>query len=669
MIFRSCAIVALLVVVANAPAAARPTTFASSVVSATVPRGAVGEDAGVDVRGGRYIRLSASGSIHFGTFSACPRSVGPDGCAAAFSFSRIAASAPTGVLLAAFADGAGRLVTAWAPVGRSAYVAIPPSASRLLLRVNGTTGREYGGYHVSADVVSLASAATDATSSGPVHRLATLRQVSGATPTTRASVQHLLRRFAFSGSPADVNAVLAMGQSAWLAAQLAPATVDDSQITQYVQPLAGYTGNSATDIFVVPNILRRIVQREVASKRQVLEKLTLHWIEHFSVGYDKVLSPGAFARYEDVLRSDALGNFATLASDVAKEPAMLRWLDNNYNDGSNPSVSPPNENFARELMQLFIMGENKLNLDGSPVLDAAGVPVPAYSEGDVRAISLALTGMQTYVPSNFYTISDPRLYEQLSFNPSRHAKGPYTILGTQVADPGDVTVFDRVIALLAHNPSTAPFEAKELLQRFVTEDPSPGYIARIATVWAANVDDPNQIAKVVAAVVADPEFATSRYSMVKEPIEFSADAVRALGGETFNPVTTAVPWPLNSVQAEDSNMGEPHWNPETVFSFYRPGEKDSLLTNSELLVRWSSSASISNSARISGTCSTCSLNLNLSAFSKMSGHDMMQTLVDALVDGGTPELRSLVENYIANDPNRISGAIWIVLTSPEYEAN
>lgn len=664
---RFCLIAAAIFALSNSTATATPTTFATSLVGATIPRNALGADAGVDVRGGRFVRLSASGSVNFGTFSSCPQSVGPDGCASAFSFSRIVASAPTGVLVAAFADASGHLVTAWSPVGRAAYVAIPANAARLLLRVNGTTGREYGALRVAADVVTLASSSSSV--AGPVHRLATVRQVSGSTPDTRASAQHLLRRFAFSDSPANVSAVYAMGASAWLAQQLDPASIDDSKLATYMQPMPTLTGDPKVDGSLESNILRRIVQREVATKRQLLEKMTLHWLEHFAVSEDKVLSPGAIARYEDILRTDALGNFATLVSDVSKEPAMLRWLDNNFNDGSNPAKQLPNENFGRELMQLYTLGENKLNPDGSPVLDSSGVPVPAYGEPDVKAISLALTGMQTFVPSTPAIGADPRTFEVVSFNKARHAAGPFFILGQQIIDPGDVTIFDKVVNLLAHDPTTAPFEVKELLQRFVTEDPSPGYVARIAAVWRANVDDPKQIAKVVAAIVADPEFATSRYAQVKEPIEFAADAVRALGGATANPVTSTVTGPLETLRNDDSRMGQAHWYPPTVFSFYRPGQKESLVTNSELLDRWTSAADISNSARVTTPCTTCSINLDLSAFAKMSGHDMMQALVDALVDGGTPELRSLVENYIANDPKRVPGAIWIVLTSPEYEVN
>ena len=515
-------------------------------------------------------------------------------------------------------------------------------------------------------------AATNSTgvgvSAAGVHRFVSQRQVATSAAFTRAAAQHLLRRFGFSDTPANVRRVYLQGPSVWLAAQLNPASIEDSALSNYEQAMPEYTGTPSDDN-VPTTVERRIVQREISSNRQLLEKVTLHWLEHFSVSEDKVNDIGAMAHYEDTVRADALGNFAQLVTDVSKEPAMLYWLDNNYNNGSNPSGTPPNQNFGRELMQIYTIGETQLNQDGSVATDANGNPIPNYGQPDVDAMALALTGFQVYTPDPEPTGVDPRSTDVVSFNPNAHATGPFTIVNTQIIDPGDATIVDKCVSMLAHLPTTAPFQVTELLQRFVTEDPSPGYISRMSAVWTANEDSPNQIGNVIAAMATDPEFYTSQHSMVKEPIEIAADSIRALGGATANPVTSSVPNPLDQILSDDGSMAESHYFPPSVFSFYRPGQKESLITNSELLSRWSDNVNVSNAAQVTSTCSTCGINLSLANLAPMTPSGVTQYLLDALVDGGSPELQSLVQNYLTGNPKGYSGAIWLVLSSPEYEVN
>ncbi|HWT06340.1 MAG TPA: DUF1800 family protein, partial [Xanthomonadales bacterium] len=557
-------------------------------MSGVTPRGAAGSDGGVDVRGGRYLRVTASGTLALG-YGACPRATGPQGCAAAFSPARSAPASPTGALLVAFTKASGALVSSWAAVGEAAYVAIPPGAERVLFRVNGSTGREFGAFHVVADVVTERTGravqdvfASSAAPSATRHTQPVMRAVATGGLTSRADIQHLLRRFGFSDTPANVTAVYRAGAGTWLAQQLNPAAIDDSALATYMEPmpLAGtspQTMNGYDDYRFI--LERRIVQREVASKRQLLEKMTLHWLEHFAVSEDKVNSPSAMIHYEETLRTDALGNFKTLVSDVTVEPAMLLWLDNNNNDGSRVATSPPNENFSRELMQLYVLGTTQLNADGTPILDGTGNPLPTYTDEDVKQVAQALTGFQRTEPYPL-PLADPRTIDGTKFFPTRHAKGPFTIIGQSVTDTGDPTIVGKVVGVLASNPATAPFEVKELLQRFVTESPSPGYLSRIVAVWNANADASDQLAKVMQAIASDPEFYADKQSMVKEPIEYAIDAIRELNGAQAVPITASMRTPYNSVHSVLSGMQQQHWYPPSVFSFYRPGEKESLLTNS-----------------------------------------------------------------------------------------
>ncbi|MDQ6925047.1 MAG: DUF1800 domain-containing protein [Candidatus Eremiobacteraeota bacterium] len=667
---------------AAAPAFASEPTFATTFVSSVTPRGAAGSDGGVDVRGGRYLRVTASGTLVLG-YGACPRATGPQGCTAAFSPARSAANSPTGALIAAFADASGVLVSSWTAIGDAAYVAIPADAARVLFRVNGSTGREFGAFHVVADVVNARAgravqgvAVSAVAPSATRHTQPVMRGVATGGLSSRADVQHLLRRFGFSDTPANVTAVYRGGAGAWLAQQLNPDAIDDSALATYMEPmpLAGtspQTMNGYDDYRFI--LERRIVQREVASKRQLLEKMTLHWLEHFAVSEDKVNSPSAMIHYEETLRTDALGNFKTLVSDVTVEPAMLLWLDNNNNDGSHVATSPPNENFSRELMQLYVLGTTQLHADGTPILDGTGNPLPSYTDEDVKQVAQSLTGFQRTEPYPL-PLADPRTIDGTKFFTTRHAKGPFTIIGQSVTDTGDPTIVGKVVGVLASNPATAPFEVKELLQRFVTESPSTGYVSRIVAVWNANVDAPDQLAKVMQAIASDPEFYADKQSMVKEPIEYTIDAIRALNGAQAVPVTASMRTPYGSVRIVLSGMQEQHWYPPSVFSFYRPGEKESLLTNSLLLTRWGEAVALSNNAMLATLCAKCDVNLDFTSLQALAGGTSAAAvtgyLMDALVDGGTPELSALVQNYLgSNGTTNIKGAVWLVLTSPEYEVN
>jgi uncharacterized protein (DUF1800 family) len=529
-------------------------------------------------------------------------------------------------------------------------------------------------------VVSGAAAergtASVAPSPGSVRRIMpTMRSVTGPLA-ARSDVQYAVRRFGFSDTPANVNAIYRTGVATWIAQQLNPDAIDDSALATYAEPIPLFgTGPATSDGYDdYSRILqRRVLQREIASKRQLLEKMTLHWLEHFAVSDDKVNSAAAMIHYEETIRTDALGNFKQLVSDVSVEPAMLLWLDNNNNDGSNVQQNPPNENFARELMQLYILGTTQLNADGSPVVDGSGNVQQTFTDADVKQVAQALTGFQRVESPNPGKV-DPRTVDSVKFFPTRHAKGPFSVMGQAITDTGDPTIVPKIVNSIASNPATAPFEVKELLQRFVTETPSPGYVARIAAVWSANADDPKQLTKVMAAIAADPEFYAGKGSMIKEPIEFAVDAIRALNGAQATPFSAGMQTPYASVYNVLGAMQQQQWYPPSVFSFYRPGEKGSLLTNSLLLTRWGDGASLSNAARLTTLCAKCDVNLDMTALATLAGGSDAGSasgyVLDALVDGGTPELRSLVQNYLANNVKGLMpGALWIVLTSPEYEAN
>ena len=748
-----------LIAILAAPSLAAQPTFAISNLPASTTRGD-GRDAGIDVSTSRFVRITASGTLTT-RFGACGRYYTPAGCGGS-----------QGALMAAFATVNDRPISGWFVAGTFANLAVPFGAQRLLLRVNGVTGREVGSYHVVADAVpsaklsapgsglgSYASTAERATASSTstaatrsVMTDAAPRILGGATvqgsaqvasagtrslgrattmslsrgpgssPTVpvgttsmRSDVQYVMRRLGFSDTPEQVTYWYTHGGvAAWVAYQLDYTAISDSTIGTYVRPMPTLTGNSSIfpDNSFGEIAENRLIEQQVATQRQLLEKLTLHWLEHFSVSENTVNDPGAMDHYIETVRADALGNFAKLVSDVSKEPAMLYWLDNNYNNGNSPT-NPPNQNFGRELMQLYTIGVSELNLDGTPVLDGSGNPIPTYAQADVVTASDAVTGFQVHGASTL-TGAWPSYLDTVTFspayhyNPSDNGGAPLPeIFGQTISDPGGSQcawngtnppgqaasgpcVIDNLVSILASQPTTCAFEAKEMIQRLVNENPSPGYVSRVANVWCKNLTASNQIALVVNAIASDPEFLNGKYEMVKEPLELEIDAIRALRGSN-NPVD-ANPIvgnniPLNGPIYDTSNMQERTWYPPTVFSFFYPGQKESLMNNVELLARWQAGADLGSDAFVKAPSTQQDTSLDLSALAPAGStattaevNRAVNYLLDALVDGGTPELKSLVTNYMMNYrngnessgnsfQNGLRGAIWMVITSPEDEEN
>ncbi|HEV2675947.1 MAG TPA: DUF1800 family protein [Aliidongia sp.] len=481
-------------------------------------------------------------------------------------------------------------------------------------------------------------------------------------PTARAQVQHLLRRLAFSASPATVSAVAAAGSDVWLRAQLTPSGIDDSAAIASLEPEPTTTNPDGT----IPNEFayeRRFIQRAVRSLRQVQMKLVLHWIDHFAIGDEKVHDQAMMSRYETVLRNGGLGNFEQLVAAVAAEPAMLIWLDN---DGNAAPI--PNENFARELMQIYLMGVDRLNADGSVIPGPNGNPLPNYSQADVQQVALAMTGFNVV-----WNDSDPNPNTgfAVSFDPRSHYPGARQIMGQTVQVPSNATCMTAIIHFLVRQPSVAPFQVRELLQRFVTEAPSPRYIADIVQVWNAHLDDPNQLANVLWAIAHHPEFNTTYRSMPKQPVELVLGALRQLPG-VLRPSVGQGPGDDLVSGGWLTLLGQEPYFPPSVFSFYRPGQLSSLTNTNLVLQRTGTFTDVAGSKPSDDTANVLiDIQALRTRVGSTAGPKIAAYLLDALVDGGTPALQQTMASYLGAKPDddQLRGALWLLLNSPSYAVN
>jgi uncharacterized protein (DUF1800 family) len=485
-----------------------------------------------------------------------------------------------------------------------------------------------------------------------------LGQALAQTPPTRAQVQHLLRRFAFSAPPETVTAVQGTGIAAWLATQEQPESIDDSGSELESLP----TTLNDTGGFIDYNIFERVVmQHLLLTPRQLQAKLELHWLDHFAVGLEKVGDPAVMYHYDQTLRANALGNFTTLMIAVAREPAMLEWLDNNWNVGP-----VANENFARECMQLYTMGLVKLNQDGTPALGPDGTPQPTYSQADVQEVAKSMTGYGVVYDS---TDTNPQTRFSTQYFSSNHFGGDIKVFGAVRKVPKNGTAIDFMMDLISKRPSVAPFMARELLQRFVTETPSAQYVSDIAAVWRAKQNAPDQIAQVITAIVNHPEFAPSYHAMPKQPVELLLGALRQMPGQLQ---LTADATPGSTLLWELSNMGQQLFYPVSVFSFYRPGGLSALTNTGSVLTRTNVFANTTGADPTNPYVDTF---IDLATLRARIGGAQRGTvaayLLDALVDGGSTQLAHVIGDYLGDKPTdaRVQGAIWLLLNSPDYAVN
>jgi uncharacterized protein (DUF1800 family) len=400
--------------------------------------------------------------------------------------------------------------------------------------------------------------------------------------------------------------------------------------------------------------MRRWYVRMVYSKRQLLERMTLIWHEHFATSNEKVGVAFLMGKHEALLRRFALRRFRDLLVNITKDQAMILWLDNNYNSGNATDDEgnrvPPNSNYAREFLQLFTMGPVLLNLDGTPITDGAGVPLPSYSEDDVKEVARALTGWGVDWEKERYRYS--------VFEPRLHDSGPKTILGTTIpgrrGKDGAREIEDVVNVVLAH-PNTAPFISRMLVQKLCNERPSPAYVRRVATVFRDTAGDLKQT---VRAILLDAEFndPSAVRTQWKEPIEHFVLPVRALSGVTEG--DAFIYW--------TGKAGQLLYYPPSVFSFYPPGSKRQLLTTATATCRDRGLEEF-----VTGWSGTYFLPNQLIAKYKLSTpEETVDFLADSLLVAPLdPVVRARILAYMGgrvHDEN-VRGAAWLVLISPDYQ--
>ncbi len=296
------------------------------------------------------------------------------------------------------------------------------------------------------------------------------------------------------------------------------------------------------------------------------------------------------AYYYDVLVNNALGNYRTLLEQVTLSPAMGQFLSMWQNTAANPTLGThADQNYAREIMQLFTVGLWQLNLDGTVQTDGSGKPIPTYSQADVAQLSNVFTGWgskpQSHSGDDAYVYDDDMTDPMVAYA-DFHDKTQKTIIGGVVIPAGGTAQSELETALdtLFNHPNVGPFISQQLIQRLVTSNPSPQYVQRVAQVF--NNDGTGvrgNLLAVAEAILTDPEAVNTggnSYGKLREPLLRLTNLWRAFNAYSAQNQADEYMVLLNGF----TNFGEyPLYSP-SVFNFFRPDyEEPGALTTAGLV--------------------------------------------------------------------------------------
>ncbi len=381
-----------------------------------------------------------------------------------------------------------------------------------------------------------------------------------------------LNQATLGATDGDIAAVRSQGFGPWLNAQMAapPATSNWAWLMSKGYDTLANAQNSAVGAD------NQIWQALISAPDSLRQHATLAWSQILVVGLDGLngnYRQFRLAAYWDLLAQHAFGNFRTLLEAVTLSPAMGNYLNMAGNQKANATTGRvPDENYAREVMQLFTIGLVALNPDGTPQRDAQGEPLDSYNETDVSQLARVFTGWNTD-RGPFTTLVDTQRNPML-LNANLHETGSSRVLGTTIPANIDGTLaLKQALDILFNHPNVGPFIGRQLIQRTVTSNPSPGYVARVTAAFNNNGQGVRgDLAAVWRAVLLDDEarapdsLANPAFGKLREPLQRMLQWAR-----TFKAKSTSGDWTLGNLSDPATRLGQSPQRSPTVFNFFRPG--------------------------------------------------------------------------------------------------
>lgn len=426
-----------------------------------------------------------------------------------------------------------------------------------------------------------------------VGTLATYAEAVAATPSvngpfTDVEAARFLLHAQFSASEGEIAAVRQKGYVGWLE-------------EQFNRPIAqtgwdwlvskGYSVIDTNEYFFSTQPVYYMVWQELMNSPDALRKRwALAMSEMFVVATEGTMMLNwpsfAVAGYWDVLCRNGFGSFRTLIEQITLTPAMGTYLNTLGNQKEDPATGRvPDENYAREVMQLFTIGLQQLNLDGTPKLGADGRPIDTYTQSDVTNLARVFTGytldygrvgrFQSPKPP-YNTVHHLDIVKgSMTLDPNRHSSLAVNFLGTSIpANTPAAQALSMALDTLCNHPNTGPFFARQMIQRLVTSNPTPAYVARVASAFNDNGSGiRGDLKAVLRAILTDSEatgaagLSDPTFGKLREPMLRLAQWAR-----TFKAVSQKGTWKVRLWEGDPLRyVYQNPLNPPSVFNYFRPG--------------------------------------------------------------------------------------------------
>jgi uncharacterized protein (DUF1800 family) len=392
--------------------------------------------------------------------------------------------------------------------------------------------------------------------------------INPAQALTDAEAVRFLTQAGFSASAESMAAVKSSGFANWL----------DAQLALPVQPLSRYEWMVSNDYAVEANRWNftgadnAIWLKLMSSPDQVRQRMTLALSEIFVVSMQGLPIEWrglCIAHYADLLEKNAFGTYRQLLQDVSLSVGMgsyLNMLGNRKEDTRTGRV--PDENYAREIMQLFSIGLVQLNSDGTP-RKINGQAIDSYSPQDISQLARVFTGWER---DRVDTADYAHVTRPMKHNAANFESGDKSVLGTPIPSSlAGPQALSLALDILAKHPNTGPFIGRQLIQRFTMSHPSPAYVGRVAAVFNNNGRGVRgDLKATLRAVLLDPEARATpsgnASGRLREPLQRFVQWGRSFG------ITSATGrWPIGDTSDPANRLGQSPWRSPSVFNFFRPG--------------------------------------------------------------------------------------------------
>ncbi len=484
-----------------------------------------------------------------------------------------------------------------------------------------------------------------------------------------------LDQAAWGPTPSSIEAVRLLGTANWLNAQFALNTSDLPD--QSILTAAGQPNNNLAPVQAA--FFQNTLTGEDQLRQRVAFILSQIWVVSSLNAY-------AFPPYWRIFRDNAFGNYRDVIKAVTLSPAMGRYLNMaNNNKGNSAKGTAANENYARELMQLFTLGLTQLNPDGSPAVDANNNPLPTYDQATVTNMAKALTGW-TYptAPGVKAQVNNPIYYfGQMFAVEAEHDTSAKTIFGGITIPAGQTAEQDleSLLDALMAQPTMAPFVCQQLIQHLVTSNPSPAYIQRVSQVFENDgAGVAGNLKAVIAAILTDEEARAgdgaqsaiaANFGHLREPILLMANLLRGLDA------TAAA---ANGISNSATNLSEDLFYAPSVFSYFSPQYRTEhgLLGPEFQIYSTQTAASRADTVNTLLYGTLAGVKVNLAPFVAVAGNTtgllnyiaevfLHSSMSPALEIAMTDAVNAVTGTTAAANTAKAQAALYVALTSSEYQ--